>query len=98
MVTFIGLIILLVGITLWLLERQNKISERKNEEIRQYNENRDSYGRRQLKSTFDVPVKWHIPTIVSNSGGNSGGGALQTLELKMLHDLSNDIAKGKTKK
>jgi uncharacterized membrane protein len=64
MVTFIGLIILLVGITLWLLERQNKISERKNEEIRQYNENRDSYGRRQLKSTFDVPVKWYIPAIV----------------------------------
>ena len=34
-----------------------------------------------------------FPSIVAGGSGGSGGGALQTIELKMLNDLARDMSK-----
>jgi hypothetical protein len=48
-----------------------------------------------VAKAFAGPNGIVFPTIVVTGGGKGGGGALQTLELKMLHDLVKDMTKNK---
>jgi len=65
MLTITGIIILLTGIALFILQNHNKNAKARNIEVRAFNQTQtDSYNHRDLNTVIEIPLNRWIPTIL----------------------------------
>jgi uncharacterized membrane protein len=65
MMTFIGIILILVGIGLYILRQYNNNARQKNDAVRTFNNaTTDAKQHKELNKLLEIPVKWWMPTVL----------------------------------